>query len=96
MTRLRLPQKFVSNWLLGTAIFVMGWSIYLSYTICLTWSFVGMMGGMIMLHLQAETEGQKLFSPWVLYPMLLTLLTVAVNMALASLGICEDGFGLLG
>ena len=91
----RLSQRFVSNCLLGTAIFVMGWSVYLSYTVGTTWSFVGVMGGMLMLHLHAETEGQKLLCPWAFWPILLTLLMVAVNMGLASLGICGDAFGLL-
>jgi len=96
MTMAKLSQKFVSNWLLGTAVFVMSWSIYLSYTVGVVWSFVGLMGGMAMLHLHAETEGKRVLSPWVFWTIVISLLVVDLNMALASLGICKDAFGLLG
>lgn len=96
-TRL-LPKRFVSNWLLGTAIFVMGWSMYLAYlTPSSAWLFMGIIGGTLMLHLHAKIEDIDVRHTELFFGVFLTTLAiVAINMALASLGICEDTFGLLG
>jgi len=98
MKTLKLSKRFVSSWLLGTAIFVCGWSWYLSYANSASaWLFVGWMGGSVMLHLHAKVEGidtsktDQFF--WVF---LVTLLVVAIGIALTSLGIGDDVFGLLG
>lgn len=95
--KLKLSQRFVSGWLLGTALFVMGWAMYLAYVNQKpTWMFVGMSAGMVMLHLYAKTRGVNVKETELFFwAFLSTLIIIAINMSLASLGICEDTFGLL-
>lgn len=98
MIKLRLAQQFVSSWLLGTAFFIMAFSMWWAHSIqSQSPVMLGWFGSMLMLLLLLDIkERLKGFPCFMFWSILLFLLVVALQMALGSLGIIGDVFGLLG
>lgn len=94
--KIGLSKRFVSRWLLGTAWFIMAFSLWNAWRIDNpVWGIIGLFGGMLMIELHEEIEGRRIIEPGMFLVLLLTLLTIAISLALASLGLCRDVFGLL-